>query len=166
LTNISSTTFRSTFVIVLISSCILAVGLINLWLNIKTRKEKSVKKLLVKASKVKLNHTATLTVNIVNTGSSKIFIRRLHFQYKKDNKVVTYSSYPEDTYKKVIEPLEVDEWRSLIFKQTDEFPMFDDLKKKYVESRILISDSNGNNFNTEWFKQNNLGSNSHVLFLR
>jgi hypothetical protein len=141
----------------LISIIALLISLVSLGWNIYNKIKSEKKKLLIQSYKSKSKDTFQCVVTLTNVGNKPIFIRRIDLEEKVKGKAtkrhLDYNKYREEFENKPINP---ENWKTLIFKDTKHFTFFDTENKKFKKTRITVVDPKGKTFSTKWFGQNNL----------
>lgn len=125
----------------------------NIWNKIKSEK----KKLNIRCYKVQNNEKSQCVITLTNIGCLPIFIRRIELKELRNGKShsisLDYKLYKDRFENK---PLNPNEWQTIIFYDTKYLQFFDDNKKTYKRTKILIIEPNGKKHSTKWFNQNNL----------
>lgn len=141
----------------IISIIALIVSLTSLGWNIYNKIKSEKKKLLIQSYKSKAKDVFQCVVTLTNVGNKPIFIRRIELEEKVNGKVtkrhLDYNKYREDFDNKPINP---ENWKTLIFKDTEYFGFFDSENKKFKQTKITVVDPKGKTYSTNWFRQNNL----------
>lgn len=141
----------------LISILALTISLVSLSWNIYNKIKSEKKKLLIHSYKSKHKDNFQCVITLTNIGNKPIFIRRieLHEKIKGEsfNRHLDFNEYREEFENKPINP---ENWRTLIFKDTKYFGFYDNEIKKFKKTKITVVDTKGKKYTTKWFGQNNL----------
>jgi len=141
----------------LISILALTISLVSLSWNIYNKIKSEKKKLLIHSYKSKHKDHFQCVITLTNIGNKPIFIRRieLHEKIKGEsfNRHLDFDEYREEFKNKPINP---ENWRTLIFKDTKYFGFYDNELKKFKKTKITVVDPKGKKYTTKWFGQNNL----------
>lgn len=125
----------------------------NIWNKIKSEK----KKLSIRCYKIKNNEKSQCVITLTNIGYLPIFIRRIELKELRNGKShsisLDYKLYKDRFENK---PLNPNEWQTIIFYDTKYLQFFDDNKKIYKRTKIVIIEPNGKKHSTKWFNQSNL----------
>jgi hypothetical protein len=79
---------------------------------------------------------------------------------------VHQGSFSDEIFKTIKSPIECDELRIISIPEKESIKFYDYKETKYNKTNIVIHDTKGFKFESNWFEQNNLGAKGNVLFIQ